>query len=107
MSDRAKSISAKQLSGEVQTAVHKVLANHKALTGIKVDPGFVLYPHLIFGFILRKDLSKIPIGELQALAGDVVKALPTAAGTSPAAFIHGGDITLGFVPDVNLTTFHE
>jgi hypothetical protein len=107
MTERAKSISAKQLSAEVQTAVQKATANHQLLGGVKLDPGFVLHPGLIWGFILRKDLSKIPLGELQGLAGEVLKATPSASGATPAALIHGKEIIVGFLPELQVSAFHE
>ena len=92
MPEKIKSISARQLSEEVQTAVKKALANNAALKGIPPEPKFVISPWLI-GFILR-ELENKTLHDAQGLAKDVVAHLPSAKGETPATLIHDGHIIL-------------
>lgn len=97
MPEKIKSISAKQLSAEVQAAVKKALAANAALKGIPAQPKFVMSPWLI-GFILREaDLKNRTFGEAQGLATEVAHFLPSARGQTPATLIHNGHIIMGFI----------
>jgi hypothetical protein len=99
MAERIASISAKQLSGEVQAAVKKALAGNAALKGTPVQPKFVMSPWLI-GFILRElELKDKTFGQAQGLATDVANLLPAAKGKTPATLIHDNHIIMGFIQE--------
>jgi hypothetical protein len=99
MPDKIKSISAKQLSGEVKTAVEKALAGNAAFKGVPAQPKFVISPWLI-GFILREaGLENKTFGQAQGLAEAVVNHMPSAKGQSPATLIHNGHIICGFIQE--------
>jgi hypothetical protein len=106
MPDKIKSISAKQLSSEVQTAVKKALASNAALKGTPAQPKFVMSPWLI-GFILREaELKNKTFGDMQGLATEVANLLPSAKGQTPATLIHDGHIIMGFIQE-KLLQFEE
>ena len=106
MPDKIKSISARQLSSEVQTAVRKALASHTALKAATVQPKFVMSPWLI-GFILREaDLKNKTFGDAQGLATEVASLLPSAKGQTPATLIHDGHIIMGYIQE-KLLQFEE
>jgi len=106
MPEKIKSISAKQLSAEVQSAVKKAISNNAALKGTPAQPKFVMSPWLI-GFILRElELKNKTFGEVHALATDVAHQLPAAKGQSPATLIHNGHIIMGFIQE-KLLEFEE
>jgi hypothetical protein len=99
MVERIASISAKQLSTEVQAAVKKALASNPALKGTPLEPKFVVSPWLI-GFILRElELKDKTFTQVQTLATDVAKLLPAAKGKTPATLIHDGHIIMGFIQE--------
>jgi hypothetical protein len=99
MAERIASISAKQLSAEVQTAVKKALSNNAALKGTPVQPKFVMSPWLV-GFILRElELKDKTFADAQGLATDVANLLPSAKGKTPATLIHDNLIIMGFIQD--------
>jgi len=103
----AKAISAAKLSSEVHAAVQKVLAGHRELAELAAKPEFVIAPHSLIGFILRDNLKKTSLSDLQGIAADVTGSLGSAAGASPAALIHGKDLIVGFIPDLNRQLFRE
>jgi hypothetical protein len=97
MADKIRSISAKDISGEVDIAVRKALAANDALKGVKVETKFVMTPWLI-GFILRElDLENKTLGQVAGLAADVVKSLPSVKGNTPATLIQDGRIICGYI----------
>jgi hypothetical protein len=99
MPEKITSISARQLSAEVQTAVKKALSNNAALKGTPGQPKFVISPWLI-GFILRElELKNKTFGDAQGLASDVARQLPAAKGQTPATLIHDGHIIMGFIQE--------
>ena len=99
MPDKIKSISARQLSSEVQAAVRKALASNAALKATPVEPKFVVSPWLI-GFILREaDLKNKTFGDAQGLATEVASLLPSAKGQTPATLIHDGHIIMGYIQE--------
>jgi len=104
MADKVKSISAQQLAKEVKTAV----AKNERLKAAIVDPKVAMIPPWVIGLILRpRELGDRSVGEVQELATDVAKSLPSARGKAPAALLHGGHIILGFVEDPVATTFEQ
>jgi hypothetical protein len=97
MTDKIRSISAKEISGEVEIAVRKALAANEAFKGVKVESKFVMTPWLI-GFILRElELQNKTIGDVGALAGEVVRSMPLVKGNQPATLIHDGRIICGYI----------
>jgi len=99
MPEKIKSISARQLSSEVQAAVKQAIASNAALKGTTAQAKFVMSPWLI-GFILREaELENKTFGQAQGLAKDVVNLIPSAKGQTPATLIHNGHIIMGFVPE--------
>jgi len=107
MPERIKSISAKQLSAEVQTAVKKALSSNAALKGVPAQPRFVMTPWLI-GFILRElEMKDKTFGEAQGLATDVANLLPSAKGGTPATLIHNNHIIMGFILQEKLLELEE
>jgi hypothetical protein len=104
MPDKVKSISAQQLAKEVKTAV----AKNERLKAAIVDPKVAMIPPWVIGLILRpRELGDRSLGEVQELATDVAKSLPSARGKTPAALVHGGHIILGFVEEPVATTFEQ
>jgi hypothetical protein len=102
-SNPLNSISTQQLSIDARKAVDAALIKHK-LQGLKPDTGATMIPPGLLGFVLRAaDLDKKSLSEVQALAGDVAKPLK---GATPATFIHGGHIIIGFVAE-GVTLFKE
>lgn len=105
MVTHVRSISAKDISAEVRSALQKLAASRESLKGAG-EPEFVISPHSLIGFVLR-DPPKSSPGELQEIAAGVAKAIPGAKGTTPAVLLHGKEVLIGFVPDLNLTTIRE
>lgn len=102
MANGTRSISPKTLSDEVKRAIAQI----DALRGANPAPGVITVPPWLIGFILRGDLQARP-GDLEKLATQAARALPSAQGASPAALINNGRIIIGFIQDFAVTTLAE
>lgn len=102
MAVRPNSISTKDLSEAVRTAVQNITT----LKEIKaVDASFASIPWPIVGFILRDaDVNSASMSDLNKLAGSVAGAL-SAEKATPATFAQGGHIIVGYVADASFSVF--
>jgi hypothetical protein len=108
MAGKITSISGKQLSTEIANAVKTAVARHASFKGATVESGVAMFPPGVIGLILRNfEPEKSSLGQLQSLATDVAKALPSAKGGQPAALVHGGHIIIGFIQEPAITLLKE
>jgi len=105
---RADSISVRDLSSQLKTAVEAALKANAGFAGVEADIRYVPNPGII-GFILRDpQLDNRQFSELSKLAGDVTSKLPqVGAKSQPAFLIRDGGIIVGFFPVAEMLELTE
>ena len=107
MATKPASISARDLAAKVKDAVAAAATRHVKFKDAKPESGLALGPPWIWGFDLRDLHPEHTLKDVQEFAADVAKALPDGKTGKPAAFIHDGHITMGYIADVNVMLVKE
>jgi hypothetical protein len=120
MASNPRSISVKDLSAHIDSALEHAQRRGPNRPKIKRTKDFLFdYPWII-GFILRDaDIAGTDLDELQAIAREVAtelqvsfgvkgEAVPSGGGMAePALLFHGGHITMGYFPTKEFGAAHE
>lgn len=105
------SLSAKQLTDAAKRSAAKAFEAHK---GLKLPPGATIGfvpPYHWIGLILREEAQLEKIADAKKTAAEVhagiAASIPSLKGGSPGVVIHGGHVTIGFLPPREIDVIAE
>jgi hypothetical protein len=108
-----RSLSVKELVPAAQKAVAQVVTgDRQQLLPPRPPYIFGFFPPWLCGFVVRApNLERLNFAEAQKIAEGVHKGIAASVGAArdatPAAILHGGITTIGFVPPIDTIIHHE